>query len=86
MAEATTLLLVTWFATTGVSSYQVEFAERAECEGAIRALVAEQSRLQQESPTAEPASRASVQVQTGGVVSITRPFVSAVCVQRSAAE
>lgn len=83
MAEPTTLLLVTWFAATGVSSYQVEFAERAPCEIAIRALVAEQSRLQQGVP--EPAGQAAVQVQTGAAVDVTRPFVSAVCVERPAA-
>lgn len=86
MAEATTLLLVTWFAATGVSSYQIEFAARPECESAIRALVAEQSRLQQDVPTAEPASRPAVQVQTGGVVNLDRPFVSAVCVSRTAVD
>jgi hypothetical protein len=85
MADVTAavfLMLVTWFGSGGVSSYQVEFADRALCERAIDALAAEQSRLQQDVPTAEPASRSSVQVQTGGIIDPARPFVAAVCVQQ----
>jgi hypothetical protein len=81
-AAAVFLLLVTWFGSGGVSSYQVEFADRALCERAIDGLAAEQSRLQDDFPTAEPAGTSAVQVQTGGIIDPSRPFVAAVCVQQ----